>query len=83
MAEDVQKLTDNFEKEISLLKNKIKDKDSVISSLKEELKQSQMKVIRLQADIKIQNQTLKEQGDELRNADKSKTNMDRLTDKID
>lgn len=65
ISDNVEKLTNDFTSEITLLKNKLREKDNKIMSLQSEIQKHQMQITGLQSDIIDQSQHIKKMENEL------------------
>jgi len=83
ISDNVEKLTQNFTNEISVLRNKLKEKDLKIENLQIEIQENQMRISRLQSEAKLHSQQLKDLDNELHEKEQQKQYTDKISNRLD
>lgn len=83
ISDNVEKLAKNFTNEISVLRNKLKEKDLKIENLQIEIQENQMRISRLQSEAKLHSQQLKELDNELQEKEQQKQYTDKISNRLD
>ncbi|CAC5364240.1 unnamed protein product [Mytilus coruscus] len=79
----VDKLSCNFENDIKLLKNTLRNKDNEIINLQTQISEYKQRITLLQADVKLKTQELKELDDELDRGKVQKKITDKIASRLD
>ncbi|CAC5390340.1 unnamed protein product [Mytilus coruscus] len=79
----VDKLSCNFENDIKLLKNSLRNKDNEIINLQTQISEYKQRITQLQADVKLKTQELKERDDELDRGKVQKKITDKIASRLD
>ncbi|XP_071145094.1 putative leucine-rich repeat-containing protein DDB_G0290503 [Mytilus edulis] len=83
MNDKIDKLNKNFENETKMLKNKLYEKDILITNLQSQIHESRDRIGKLQAEVKLQAQQIKDKDDNINENEKQRQLNDKIISRLD
>ncbi|CAC5393986.1 unnamed protein product [Mytilus coruscus] len=83
MNDKIDKLNKNFENETKMLKNKLYEKDILIINLQSQIHESRDRIGKLQAEVKLQAQQIKDKDDNINDNEKQRQLNDKIISRLD
>ncbi|CAG2242871.1 unnamed protein product [Mytilus edulis] len=83
MNDKIDKLNKNFENETKILKNKLYEKDILITNLQSQIHESRDRIGKLQAEVKLQAQQIKDKDDNINDNEKQRQLNDKIISRLD